>query len=569
MSESHRPYVSEVSPKPSVDLVVLINTSESMAGVAADLDAALEAALSTVDAECPVDLRVLWFGIEGTWPGTKFTQTYRTYLQEQGISDQNLVIGRWARAKGDQPQKSGAAAILDNSYHFDWRPGASRAIFYLGDEALKGGNPQTADDIKAANYAIEIARRRKVKVFMYAGAKTDGVSEAEDMITKAEYERVAIETGGRLYTAPLDYLGGFPSVLAEIICISVDSGDNPAQVPEIRPCFELRWGDGPRDNLETDDVETLYLIARNPYTNVILRDVTVLLSVVTDSKGNPAPLLPDGTPSVTITPSKMIHFGDLPSSDAQGQAESAAVVREVVLYSRKARGGDYLFDISYTYVVEFKLQDEWQSPLRLVPLTGCRRPPLIIIPILLTLLLFSCFALWFFWPPLVADPGGPYQVSEAESLRFDGSGSRGLNITTYTWDFGDGSGGNGVSPIHTYDDGPAQFAVTLTITDRWGRTDSGVTQAIVHNLPPTAEAEGPYSCFVAETIQLSGTCNDPSSIDAESLTCTWADFSGTTVSEPVYTCPSDPGQVTVTLTATDKDGASDQDTAIVTVNPSN
>jgi PKD repeat protein len=170
------------------------------------------------------------------------------------------------------------------------------------------------------------------------------------------------------------------------------------------------------------------------------------------------------------------------------------------------------------------------------------------------------------FPPdgdLVADAGGPYTVGEAQPLTLDGSASSGGNITDYTWDLGDGSTGSGVSPSHTYDDGPAQFTVELTVMDDQGRTASDTTQVTVTNLPPTADAGGPYVCQVGETIQLSGACDDPSPVDAASVTCTWADFSGAALSEPTYTCPDTAGDTTVTLTATDKDGASAQASAAI------
>ena len=166
---------------------------------------------------------------------------------------------------------------------------------------------------------------------------------------------------------------------------------------------------------------------------------------------------------------------------------------------------------------------------------------------------------------LTADAGGPYMVGEGQPLTFDGSGSVGDTITNYAWDFGDGTTGSGAAPSHTYPDGPAQYTVSLTVTDDEGQTASDTAQVTVNNLPPTAEAGGPYTCVVGESITLSGTCDDPGPTDAASLSCTWADFSGAAVSEPSYTCPSTPGTVTLTLTATDKDGASAQDTASVTV----
>jgi PKD repeat protein len=122
-----------------------------------------------------------------------------------------------------------------------------------------------------------------------------------------------------------------------------------------------------------------------------------------------------------------------------------------------------------------------------------------------------------------------------------------------------------VSPSHTYGDGPAEFTAKLTVTDDQGRTASDTAQVTVNNLPPTADAGGPYTCQVGESIQLSGACDDPSSVDAASLTCTWADFSGAALSEPTYACPDTVGEVTLTLTATDKDGASAQASAAVSV----
>jgi PKD repeat protein len=187
---------------------------------------------------------------------------------------------------------------------------------------------------------------------------------------------------------------------------------------------------------------------------------------------------------------------------------------------------------------------------------------LLILLILIIILIIVAFLLQP--SPPVADAGGPYDVGEGQSFPLDGSGSTGRSLD-YAWDFGDGNTSTEKSPSHSYDDGPAQFTVTLVVTDNRGRTASDTTQATVINLPPTAEAGGPYSCVVGETITLSGTCGDPGPVDAASLTCTWAEFTGAAVIEPSYTCPPSPGEVTVTLTATDKDGASAQDSAVITV----
>ncbi len=204
--------------------------------------------------------------------------------------------------------------------------------------------------------------------------------------------------------------------------------------------------------------------------------------------------------------------------------------------------------------------------------SGNRIRVILIALIILLLFLLCAFIIWMFFPRPgngpIANPGGPYTSAEGQLLTLDGSGSTGENLVSYTWDFGDGSSGSGIMPTHTYADGPNNYAVTLTVSDAEGRTASAATEVNVNNLPPVANANTsgvPYSCRMNEVIQLMGECDDPGPVDRESLSCAWADFSGAAISEPNYTCPSTPGMVTVTLTATDKDGASAQNSATIAV----
>lgn len=60
-------------------------------------------------------------------------------------------------------------------------------------------------------------------------------------------------------------------------------------------------------------------------------------------------------------------------------------------------------------------------------------------------------------------------------------------ITAYEWDFGDDSGGRGMSEVHTYDD-PGVYPITLTVTDVDGRTDTTrTTIAVTTDLVPSAD----------------------------------------------------------------------------------
>ncbi|MDH3610982.1 MAG: PKD domain-containing protein, partial [Nitrosopumilus sp.] len=101
--------------------------------------------------------------------------------------------------------------------------------------------------------------------------------------------------------------------------------------------------------------------------------------------------------------------------------------------------------------------------------------------------------------PPTADAGGPYTGIEGVAIIFDGSGSTDSDgtIVSYDWNFGDGNTGTGVSPSHTYA-ASGTYSVSLTVTDDDGATDDtdSPTDAIIDpspNIPPTADAGGPYT----------------------------------------------------------------------------
>jgi parallel beta-helix repeat protein len=66
----------------------------------------------------------------------------------------------------------------------------------------------------------------------------------------------------------------------------------------------------------------------------------------------------------------------------------------------------------------------------------------------------------------VADASGPYNGLTYQNIRFDGTHSYGINasIENYTWVFGDGSTGYGLSPTHAYNSA-GTFTVILTVKD--------------------------------------------------------------------------------------------------------
>lgn len=361
--ESHRGCVGGgVGGPVLVDLVILIDTSGSMVDEATDLSDAAAAAIKFAREKCPSDLRVCWFGIEGTWVDTRFTQSYRNFLLGQAPPNpedcsysKTPVTDGLAGYAGDR--EDGAAAISDLAEHFDWRPGATRAVFYLDDEALERGGPQDANDYAAANDAIAAAQQWGVTVFTYFGSPFYPESAAE---TSAEYRRLAIETGGQFFNSPPDNLGGFQAILEQIICAAGQGPCRQVDVPKIRPCFRLMWGDGPDDRIETDDVELMCLTAVNPYSNVTLKNLNVLITLVTEEDGTRVADLPDRTASVYTKPLYLMCFGDIPPCNPEEPESVSSVSREIVLVSRGAKEGKYLLNIGYCYSIEFTLLDlDW------------------------------------------------------------------------------------------------------------------------------------------------------------------------------------------------------------------
>ena len=168
--------------------------------------------------------------------------------------------------------------------------------------------------------------------------------------------------------------------------------------------------------------------------------------------------------------------------------------------------------------------------------------------------------------PPVSDPNGPYTGTVGASISFDGSGSSDPdgNVVDYSWDFGDGNIGTGVSPNHSYSiDG--NYNVTLTVTDNTGDTDSATTTASIGavNQPPVSDPNGPYSGTVGIPVDFDGSgSSDP---DGSIASYSWDFGDGSTGSgvAPTHAYNAD-GSFTVSLTVTDDAG----DTATATTTAS-
>ncbi|WP_437925227.1 vWA domain-containing protein [Sorangium sp. So ce291] len=214
---------------PTVDLVVVIDSSGSMKDEAETLSKVVGTAIDSAKTKCPSNLRTTYLGIEGTFSKTVFTTTVRNYLTQTAKADASLLKGRTgAQATADETKEDAARAIEDIATHFDWRPGAVRNIMFLGDEPLEGGlslalssTGQDQEDIEAANRAIEVAKQTGTRVHTYMGTgKYSSDAAKHERIRKAieaEYARVAQETSGQFF-ASQDNLSAFQAMLEKVIC---------------------------------------------------------------------------------------------------------------------------------------------------------------------------------------------------------------------------------------------------------------------------------------------------------------------------------------------------------------
>jgi hypothetical protein len=192
-----------------------------------------------------------------------------------------------------------------------------------------------------------------VTVFTYFGTPQYPESAAA---TATSYRKLATDSGGQFFSAPASNIGGFQAIIELIICTAGHDQCSEVNLPAVRPCFTLTWGDGPEDRIETDDVELMCIRAVNPYSNITFKDLTVLISIITEEDGSDVPSLPDRTASVYVKPLYLTCFGDLPPCDPK-DSESAMASREFVLVSNGAKEGKYRLYIVYCYSIEVRYLD--------------------------------------------------------------------------------------------------------------------------------------------------------------------------------------------------------------------
>jgi PKD repeat protein len=131
----------------------------------------------------------------------------------------------------------------------------------------------------------------------------------------------------------------------------------------------------------------------------------------------------------------------------------------------------------------------------------------------------------------------------------------------YSWDYGDGSKGSGMTPSHRYTK-QGLYNATLTVTDDNGLSDHDIMIIRVFNAPPSAEAGNDQIVDEGDTVffDASGTWDTRS--DEVILDYSWSlGESGTHPTHGWY----DDGVNNVDLVVTDDDGLQDMDSMTVAV----
>jgi len=175
--------------------------------------------------------------------------------------------------------------------------------------------------------------------------------------------------------------------------------------------------------------------------------------------------------------------------------------------------------------------------------------------------------------------------NEGSSLKFDASASTDPDLgradlgrteaLTYTWHFSDGGQASGKVAYHTFHDN-GYFTATLTVADVFGWEKSSTQNVAVANVTPvvTFGATTPTSILSGDAVGVSGSFTDPGNDAAWHSLVDWGN--GTTTPATLNASGASIigsstflalGSYTVTLSVTDKDGATGMKSLTVNVAP--
>jgi parallel beta-helix repeat protein len=155
------------------------------------------------------------------------------------------------------------------------------------------------------------------------------------------------------------------------------------------------------------------------------------------------------------------------------------------------------------------------------------------------------------------------------SVTFDASGSKPSDdngkITSYVWDFGDGTGDSGIKVSHTYAK-TGKFIATLKVTDDKSKTDSTSAEISVYSKPKPLFTLSPISGVAPLPVTFDASSSYDS--DGSIVSYVWLFGDGTTGSgQKVTHTYTKAGNFTVLLSVTDNEGYSDSLSKTIDVSP--
>jgi len=147
---------------------------------------------------------------------------------------------------------------------------------------------------------------------------------------------------------------------------------------------------------------------------------------------------------------------------------------------------------------------------------------------------------------------------EDEAIQFDASASwdTSSDFLYYHWDFGDGTGTGLMAPVHVYMN-QGEYVVSLTVTDRFGRTNTTTLDiSIVNKAPWNVASEFAGTPYIERSNRFTGTATDTMT-DIAGLQYSWNFGDGTNAfGKRVYHSYRSAGNYLVNLSVTDDNGAS-------------